>query len=144
MIKVYKSKKSPWVGLIFGGTVALLVGLFALDQFGLIEKGPIWVHVFDLLVAAFLIWLWLDTKYVISGEQLKYNSGPLKGKIDIKSVRKLEYPKRLWSGLRPALSTKGVVVHYNKYDEIYFSPENLEDFINQLLQINSEIEVIKH
>ena len=142
-MKTYRSKKSLWVGLVIIGSVTLLVGLFIADMVGYIEKGPILIHVFDLLVALFLIWLWVDTKYVISGYELIYKSGTLKGKIDIKNIKKIEYNKYLWSGMRPALSTKGMVVYYNKFDEIFLSPLDRENFVETLLQLNPEIEIIK-
>jgi Bacterial PH domain len=39
----------------------------------------------------------------------------------------------------PAASLDRIAIVYNKYDEIYISPKNREDFIKELLKINSDI-----
>jgi len=36
-----------------------------------------------------------------------------------------------------------VIIYYNKYDEIYFSPADNEAFVVALLEINPEIEVVR-
>jgi len=41
----------------------------------------------------------------------------------------------MWSGFRPATARKGIIVKYNKYDEIYFSPDSNESFIQALLGV---------
>jgi hypothetical protein len=40
------------------------------------------------------------------------------------------------------LNTKGLVVYYNRYDEIYISPKKEAIFLEELLKINPKIEVV--
>ena len=66
-------------------------------------------------------------------------------------VRKVFYFKHsqssrkptLWVGTRPATAKNGVIIYYNKYDEIYFSPSDNEAFVAALLEINPEIKVVR-
>jgi len=100
-----------------------------------------------LIVAAviFLVWILVDTKYVIENETvLHYNSGPIRGKIDINSIRKIEYQYG-WvtkSFLKASLDKNGLYIYYNKFDDLYVSPKNKEAFVNYLLTINPKIEII--
>ncbi|HET8839525.1 MAG TPA: PH domain-containing protein, partial [Flavobacteriaceae bacterium] len=48
-----------------------------------------------------------------------------------------------WCGLKPATAGKGLVVKYNKYDEIYISPKTNDSFVEKLLQLNPKIEIIE-
>ena len=45
----------------------------------------------------------------------------------------------MWSGIKTALSTKGIIIKYNMYDEIYLAPENNNELISDLLKINQDI-----
>jgi len=67
-----------------------------------------------------------------------------RGKIAIDAIREVEKGATMWSGLRPALARKGIVVKYNKYDEIYFSPDTNDTFIQALLDIKGDILVIEN
>jgi len=45
----------------------------------------------------------------------------------------------------PATTNKGgMSIFYKKYDEIYLSPENNEEFVEEILKIKSDIEIISH
>ena len=104
-------------------------------------------EVFSLIVIfAFVIlffWILYDTSYLIENGSIHYKSGPVKGKIEIDSIRKIKMNTNLYSGLKPALAFKGIVVYYGKYDEIYFSPKTNESFVDELLKINKNIIVEK-
>ena len=54
------------------------------------------------LVVLFLLWIFFDTKYELTKSHLKYKSGPIRGKIDIYSIRKIIKGKTVWAGLKPA------------------------------------------
>jgi len=96
------------------------------------------------LVTGMLIWMLLDTNYKIRNEQLFYCSGPLRGKIEIANIRKVEHWNKWYvtSFIKPALGNDGFIIHYNKFDDIFISPKNKEDFIAALRKINPEIEVV--
>lgn len=96
------------------------------------------------LLAGMLIWILVDTKYLIRKNELHYFSGPIRGKIDINSIYKIENITTWFvsSSLKPALGFKGFIIHYNKFDDIYISPKEKEKFIVELLKINPEIKIV--
>lgn len=95
------------------------------------------------LVTAIIIWILLDTRYVIKGSNLLYRSGPLRGKIDINKIKSIQY----FSGLnipgntKPALDTEGYIINYNQWETIYVSPKLKDIFLAELLKINPRINV---
>ncbi len=103
--------------------------------------GKIALGIFTVLVSSLLLWIWFSTYYRISGEMLHYRSGPIHGTIPIQQIREVALNKYLWSGIRPALGFKGLVVRYNKWDEIYFSPAEKEIFLKALQEANPAIVV---
>ena len=67
-------------------TIALLIILLFLKTK---EKEPL-IYLIDgilILVIGLLLWILLDTKYVIVENQLRYYSGPFRGKIAIDQIR---------------------------------------------------------
>lgn len=87
-----------------------------------------------LIVLAGIIFCMLGIKYVIDGETLKiYYFWGMYQDIKIKSIRKMESSRCILSS--PAASLKRLAIHYNKYDTIYISPRNQEDFINTVNEI---------
>jgi hypothetical protein len=105
------------------------------------------IYIFNIImvgIISILIWILLDTKYNIKEEILCFYSGPFRGKININSIRKVERHSGLFVPVtyKPALNTKGFIVYYNKYDEIYISPNQEEIFIEELLKINPNIVVV--
>lgn len=98
-----------------------------------------------LAAAIFLVWILVDTKYRIQNETvLHYNTGPIRGQIDIQSIRKIEYQYG-WvskSLLKASLDKNGLYLYYNKFDDLYVSPKDKDAFVNYLLKINPKIEMI--
>ncbi len=116
----------------------------------LIEKpeaeGPP-IYIFNLImtgVISMIIWILLDTKYSIKEEILYFYSGPFRGKININSIRKIERHSGLIVPVtyKPALDTKGFIIHYNSFDDIYISPIQDALFLEELLKINPTIKVV--
>lgn len=97
-----------------------------------------------ITIAALLIWTLLDTGYSITENVLIYKSGPFRGKILISSIRKIRYDNGFFKTqtLKPGLSSKGLAIFYNKYDELYISPKGREEFISEILKWNPLIEVL--
>lgn len=127
------------VMLIFGIIASFFI---AEDKNG--EEIPIQIKIFLGLVAALLSWILLDTNYKIKGSQLLYCSGPIRGKIDINKISKIENVKTWYvtSILKPALGSYGLTITYNKFDDIYLSPKNKSEFVAELLKINPNIQII--
>lgn len=97
-----------------------------------------------LLVGLSLFWILFDTNYRIDATYLYYSSGPFRGKIPIQNIRKIKHQKGLYneSFFKPALGYNGLYIYYNKFDDIYISPQDKEAFVNYLLTINPKIDII--
>jgi hypothetical protein len=124
MTKIFKSSIHYFTGILLTvlGAFLILLALFVLFFEEAIVEQVIGSILF-LLVGIFCFWLLLDTKYKVDNTQVYYSSGPIRGKIAIASIRKIEYKKGWYSKsfLKPALDYNGVYLYYNKFDDIYLS-----------------------
>lgn len=103
------------------------------------------ISIFHLVFIIFFITILFTTNYTIQNEELLCKSSVFRSRIKIKNIRKIEFHKGIivpvtW---KLGLSHIGIIITYNKYDDIYISPENREEFINDLLKINPNIEIIE-
>jgi hypothetical protein len=136
------SRSSGIVITVFGTALAFL-SLFLWFEIGT-EPEAIVVTLLLTAVCITFFWMLFDTKYVIKGELLYYNSGPIRGKINIMKIRKIEHQKGWYqkSLMKPALSINGLYLYYDKFEDIYISPKDKTEFVNYLLKINPKIELI--
>ena len=141
-MKTFISSKNTFtVILLCSVVIFLIITLYlGLEKDGI--QSP--VIIIPLFIIGMFILILTDTKYVLKNGLLLYYSGPFRGKIDIKSIRKIENHSGLCIPifLKPALDYKGFIITYNLYDDIFISPENASIFLDELLKINSNIEVI--
>lgn len=138
---VFKSRKDTFFKTVIIGTVVFLVGL---PLYHYLDSGvmPAWpIYLINLAVIGFFMWFWFGTHYRIDATHIHYRCGPFRGKIAIDAIRELQRNTTMWSGFRPALARKGIIVKYNKYDEIYFSPDSNDAFIKVLLGVREDIPV---
>ncbi|WP_062543398.1 PH domain-containing protein [Rufibacter tibetensis] len=143
MIPVTFSSSKSWVSTLgIWGTTALLFFMLAQEiQSPMPLAGKIALGLFCLLICSLLLWIWFGTYYRIAGETLYFRCGPLHGSIPIQKIREVKLNQYLWSGLRPALGLHGLVINYNRWDTIYFSPAEKEQFLNALREVNPNIEL---
>ena len=47
----------------------------------------------------------------------------------------------MWTGIKPALAKKGLIIKY-KYNEIYIAPQSNAELVADLLYINPEIKIV--
>tara|TARA_B110000091_G_scaffold170053_1_gene182536 strand:+ start:83 stop:520 length:438 start_codon:yes stop_codon:yes gene_type:complete len=123
---------------IVGGCISLIVSVGLAT--GLDKSSYVTISLL-LLISAFLLWSYYGTYYELTQKQIKYNCGPIKGKIEIKEIREVIKGKTLWVGLKPATARKGLIIKYGKFDEIYISPQTNDEFINRLLELNDAIKI---
>lgn len=84
--------------------------------------------------------LLVNTKYTIDGDELLVRSGPMRWRIDIRSITRLERTGDPTSG--PALSLDRVRIEYAKNGKpkaILVSPADKEGFIAALRERNPAI-----
>ncbi len=138
---IFKSRKSLWIGVILGAVVLLMIFIAVTT---LIDTPKKWLVLLPLLVGFLLpIWLWFDTYYQLENAQLKYKSAFIKGSINIFDIGEVIVGKTWFVGLKPALATKGLIIKYNRWDEIYISPEKEILFLEELLKVNPKIKITK-
>lgn len=92
----------------------------------------------SLIPFALFMWIYFSTKYELINEEFHYQSAFLKGKIPVAKIKSIQNNKTLWSGIKPAMATKGLIIRYG-FDEVYVAPEDNKALINELLKINPEI-----
>ena len=114
--------------------------LLFLSLFCLVNEDYI---LFAVILAAlfYLLWTIFDTHYVISDNKLHYKSALLKGSIEISSIVEIRKNKTMFAGLRPATASKGIIIRYNKWDDIYMSPANADAFVQALMAANPSIKL---
>jgi hypothetical protein len=134
--KRHYSKKSPVVGIVIWSVILLpIIYLFLTKTF--------YFHTFVLLWlgAAFISWFWFGTYYDISGDELTYRSGPLKGKVSISEINRVKKNSNSLSH-HGALSMDRIEIFYgNSGKSIILSPRNKDLFIADLREINEKIEM---
>ena len=140
-MKIYKANRKGFINYLLIGSVILPIVVFFLDKNTFIEKPFILLPLLSPLILIF--WIYFDTLYKIENNELIYRSGFLRGKIEILKIKEILKEKTMWSGIKPALARKGLIIKYNKYDEIYVAPENNDEMISDLLKINSEIKILE-
>lgn len=84
-----------------------------------------------------------STTYTFQSESLLCKSGIIKKKIDYNSIRKVDSGNQFFVAWKLALAMKGIVIHYNKFDEIYISPQEKIKFLELLKEKNPEITIDK-
>lgn len=114
--------------------------LLFLSLFCLVNEDYI---LFAVILAAlfYLLWTIFDTHYVISDNKLHYKSALPKGSIEISSIVEITRNKTMFAGLRPATAAKGIIIRYNKWDDIYMSPTNADAFVQALMAANPSIKL---
>lgn len=141
-MKRYLSTKNTFTIVILWSLVLFFIVMLVLN----LSKGnvPVIPVIIISLVTAFILWILLDTRYVIKNNFLLYRSGPIRGRIDITKIKSIKH----FSGLnvpvmlKPALDIKGFIITYNTFDDLFISPIKSDIFIEELKKINPQIEVI--
>lgn len=132
---IYKAKKSISIYIF----LLLFFILFLIILFYSKEN-----HVLNLIIVSIplilLTWIVLNTEYKIQEKNLHYRSGFIKGKININEIKEITIGKTKWSGLKPALTTNGLIIKYN-FEEIYIAPIKKTEMLKKLLSINPNIKV---
>lgn len=141
MKRNYFSSKNSFTLLILWGIVITMTGLL-INRY-LNHDLPVVPMIILLAVIGFVVWVLLDTRYVIFEKTLLYRSGPLRGRIKIDTIKKIKKHSGLFVPvtMKPALDTKGFIITYNHYDEVFVSPEKPSEFLSDLQKINPSIEI---
>jgi len=133
-MKKYKSKIS-WK------LIAFLAVMFSFIGFEVVTNPINWLALIVLLLCLlFIIHLFTSISYTIIEDELKVKAGFLVNtKIPISFIHKIKETNNLISS--PAASLDRLEIFYGKYDSIIISPMDKNEFIQDLLKINPNIEV---
>ena len=139
-MKTYKAKRGRSILFIIGATAILLLLIF----FQGIETFTESPYMLLLLLSplAILLWHYFDTSYRVEKDILYYRSGFLRGKIDVKDIKKITIGKTMWAGFKPALAQNGLIIRYKRSSEVYLAPESNDKMVTDLLRINPDIKMI--
>jgi len=138
----FKSRKDILFSVIIFGILAFILGLTIIGILrGEMEQSERWTLIPITLVFGFVLWLYFGTNYELCDNEFKYRSGPFNGKISVDRIREIIKGKTVYVGFKPATARKGLLVKYDKYEEIYISPKTNETFIKKVLEMNSAIKI---
>jgi len=137
---VFKSTKSKFFIII---VILMVLCLSTASIFQLFLRNDLTVIIpFQVICWAcviLLIWIYFVTYYKLTGEYLFYRTGPISGKIKIDSISEVIIGTGMFAGFKPATGSNGLILKYNRWDEIYISPETNEKFIDEILNLNNNI-----
>lgn len=140
-MKTYKANKyGPVLYIILGVFIYLLV-LYFLSQDAFFDNPYLFVPFISPIALG--LWVYLGTFYRIKEGKLMYRSAFFKGEVDVSTIREIIIGKSVWNeaGMKPALSADGMVIWYNRFDDVFIAPENKEELIADLLELNGNIKV---
>lgn len=141
MNRFLSTKNTFTVSILWSVVLLLLLLLFIGIKQGQIQLVAI---IILSLVISLIIWILLDTRYVIKSHFLLYRSGPFRGRLNIDKIQKIKYFSGLYVPvtMKPALDTKGYIISNDGFEDVYVSPKNSATFIEELLKINPKIEIL--
>ncbi len=142
--KVFKARADGlFNGVLIFSVAICIIPMWPLIRSGISDAEELIAFVILAATTLMMIAFYTHTYYQIDGDELRWRSSILFGKFSVSSIHQLVVNKTLWVGTRPATARNGVIIYYNKYDEIYFSPSDNEAFVKALLEINPEIKVVR-
>ena len=142
-MRIFKSRQdhlmnAMTIGLLLSTVVMMIITLNT-EQVTFME----FVSIIGVPTVFMAILLLPRPRYTIDRQYFSYRAGIFRGKIAIDKIHKIEVGKTLWVGFKPAAARKGLIIYYNRYEEIYISPDGNDDFVNELLQYNPDIKIVR-
>jgi len=140
-MKNFLSSKNAFTMIILWSVVFFMIAMLAYN----FDKGTFSLAPFIILTLAtvLIIWVLLDTRYVIKNNFLLYRSGPFRGRIDITKIQKIRKHSGMFVpvSMKPALDTKGFIITFNN-DDVFVSPQHSDIFLEEIQKINPKVEVL--
>jgi len=121
----------------------LLFNTFLLDNYWENFDKRIALSLIYFLPSTYFIYITFFTNYKIEGNSIRYRFGFLKGNISIEDIKLVQLGKTMWVARKCDLASKGMIISYNRFDEIYFTPKEQDLFLEELQKINPNIKIEK-
>jgi Bacterial PH domain len=115
----------------------LFIALFLAQKAGGLHP----VQGFLGLVLAFMSWIWRDTRYRFKLDRLEIRSGPFRTNIPLPEIRYVESGIQPPVGQKFGLAIRGMRLHYGKFDEVFISPFESEEFLADLQSRNPDVKI---
>ena len=124
---------------------AVLVSLIAFLSGDAIEMVLAPIGILILLLSVLITVTFFTTYYEIQENLLVVSMFFYKTKIKISEIRTIKYSNSIMKTnfYKPGFHHKGIEIVYHKYDDIFISPNNRDQFIEQLIEQNPTIEIRK-
>ena len=129
------SSKVDWVykaSVILITSLDLLISITTFYQEGIYASFVI--SSILTLILAYLISLYYNTSYLLHHDYLRCSSGWIVKKITYQAIKKIEKNNGLYIGWKLSLALNGLIIYYHDGNELFISPENLDQFIDDLEQ----------
>ena len=124
---------------------AVLVSLIAFLSGDAIEMVLAPIGILILLLSVLITVGFFTTYYEIQENLLIVSMFFYKTKIKISEIRTIKYSNSIMKTnfYKPGFHQRGIEIVYHKYDDIFISPNNRDQFIEQLIEQNPTIEIRK-
>ena len=127
---LFRAKKDYTFLIVFLFVLLLYSGISLFTIIYEDDYSVIWVFLIVLTFLALLfISIYKTTYFRLDQHNLFCKSLIFKKEIPYSSIKKVEKQQGIYAGIKFSTAWKGIIVHYNKYDELLISPENEEIFI---------------
>ena len=124
---------------------AVLVSLIAFLSGDAIEMVLAPIGILILLLSVLITVTFFTTYYEIQENLLVVSMFFYKTKIKISEIKTIKYSNSIikTNFYKPGFHHRGIEIVYHKYDDIFISPNNRDQFIEQLIEQNPTIEIRK-
>jgi hypothetical protein len=124
---------------------AVLVSLIAFLSGDSIEMVLAPIGILILLLSVLITVTFFTTYYEIQENLLVVSMFFYKTKIKISEIKTIKYSNSIMKTnfYKPGFHHRGIEIVYHKYDDIFISPNNRDQFIEQLIEQNPTIEIRK-
>lgn len=124
-MKTYASEIDIWLVCVFAGTLILPLAL------GVIFGGFLWPALAICgVISAFIIWLYLATKYKVTQDDITVHAGLYKVTIPLSSIVSVTATRDIASS--PAFSLNRLEIVYDQNSRILISPKNRDSFLSDI------------
>ena len=130
-VKTFATSRNIYVTATLWSVIAMIIIVaFVAPQ----EDGNYFSFLIIIPILVALIWSLLDTRYIFHAEFFEYRSGPIRGKIKYGRIRRVQVDDSFFKSttLKPGLGRKGLLIYFDKFEEIFVSPADREAFIAEL------------
>lgn len=139
-MKVYASKKDWIYGSLFLGISLLFVWIVITSYFDTPFSEWLMMLFILLVINSVLLISFFFIKIRIDGEELVVNVVFDIFRVSIFKITKIRIGETMWSGFNKCGTSVGGLIIFSKYkNDLYITPENQDEFLRKLLEINRHI-----